>query len=480
MTDWEKENRADATSEAAELVGTDDLSELCEEPMAAELPLEEAPSNAVPMVAAAVVSVEEEPSQHRKKKSRRRRRSWWVPVVAVVLTISILLSTALLTLAGCVGLVIGGVGVGVGYVTKSVFEIFEIILSDEDWGGEEYGELPNSGSNSLLTPPDGQPDGATLVKLPSLRKDADGDGVADLEWDKNGEILTSAGDQVYSTATVCNMVLSSVVEIATSSASNPTVQSGAGSGVIIAPEGYIITNNHVVEDAANIWVRLTDGSEYAARLVGRDARTDIAVIWIDVGNKKLNVATMGSSFDLVVGEPIVACGNPLGTLGGTMTEGIISATERDIWVENTSMTLLQISAPINPGNSGGGLFNMAGHLVGIVNAKSSAEGIEGLGFAIPIDKAYYVAVQLIQDGKVTRAGFGIMAVEMSDGVYVSSATNEDFLEGDRLISVDGRRVSTFADIDRALAGKSVGDVVQMVVYRDGSEISFKTTLRLIE
>ena len=331
---------------------------------------------------------------------------------------------------------------------------------------------------------------ATIVKVEPQRQDSDGDGKLDVETGTEGQVLTSAGKEVYSKATVCNMVLDSVVEITTETVLNTTLQSGAGSGVIIAKEGYIITNNHVIEGSDTITVRLTDGSIYTAELIGRDEQTDIAVIWIDPGDKQLTVATMGASSDLVVGETILACGNPLGALGGTMTEGIVSATERNIRIDGQTMTLLQISAPINPGNSGGGLFNLAGHLVGVVNAKYSAEGVEGLGFAIPIDTACAVAEELIQYGYVrNRPTLGLTLVEVTSsqmalyyfnsrytGVYVYQSENEQFSYGDRLVSVNGQPVETVSDAQKAIAHLSVGDTVEVVVYRDRENVTIKAVL----
>ena len=220
-------------------------------------------------------------------------------------------------------------------------------------------------------------------------------------------------------ATVVYRVADSVVEITTetivkSGRIGQYVTSGAGSGVIVSAEGFIITNNHVISGADSIVVTLTDGTKYAATLIGTDEQSDIALLWIDAGSKQLTVATMGASFDTVVGEDVLAIGNPLGSLGGTVTEGIISATARQISIEGTDMTLLQISAPINPGNSGGGLFNMAGELIGIVNAKCSSDDVEGLGFAIPIDTAYDIICELYRYGYVRgRVTTGLTLVDVS-------------------------------------------------------------------
>ena len=175
---------------------------------------------------------------------------------------------------------------------------------------------------------------------------------------------------------VAEAVTPTVVEIVTESISADTsfwgggyITSGAGSGVIISADGLIITNNHVVEGANTITVTTKDGTEYPAELIGTDSESDIAVIKIDATD--LPFALIGDSDELKVGQEVVAVGNPLGELGGTVTNGIISALSRDVNIEGTEMTLIQTNAAVNPGNSGGGLFNMYGELIGIVNAKST-------------------------------------------------------------------------------------------------------------
>ncbi|MGN1346491.1 MAG: S1C family serine protease, partial [Eubacteriales bacterium] len=274
------------------------------------------------------------------------------------------------------------------------------------------------------------------------------------------DIVTSTGaakGEPLTYSEVASLVKDSVVEINT----EYTVQNmwyqyvtgGAGSGVIISDNGYIITNNHVICDdsgtevADNITVRLTNGEEYAASVIGHDSDSDIAVLKIEAQN--LTFAVAGNSDTLAVGEEVVIVGNPLGELGGTVTNGIVSATEREILVGGVTMTLIQTNAAVNPGNSGGGMFNMKGELVGIVNAKSSGTGIEGLGFAIPINDALNVNEQLLEYGYVrgkTMIGVTFQTVTNSSsfmyyynlkpGVYVGALTpgyNDDVLEeGDRV------------------------------------------------
>ena len=290
----------------------------------------------------------------------------------------------------------------------------------------------------------------------------------------------------------------SVVEIVTESVSTNQflqqyVTEGAGSGVIISEDGYIITNNHVIEDASRITVTTRSGEEYEATLIGTDSQTDVAVIKIEA--EGLNAATFGDSDSLVVGQTAVAIGNPLGELGGTVSDGIISALSREITIEDETMTLLQTNAAINPGNSGGGLFDDQGHLIGIVNAKSSGTGIEGIGFAIPINTAKAIAMDLIENGVVTgRIEMGLGLVVVNDyqtamqygvsraGVYVASVTGTaaeaaGFQQGDLITAVDGTEVSSVSEIKAILREHNVGDQITVSVIRGNRTGDLTLTLQ---
>ena len=297
---------------------------------------------------------------------------------------------------------------------------------------------------------------------------------------------------------VAQMVKDSVVEITTEqivtgSFMQQYVSEGAGSGVIITDDGHIVTNHHVIEGATNINVRLADGKEYKAKLIGSDAKTDLAVIKIEA--KDLKPADFGRSSDLLVGEEVVAVGNPLGKLGGTVTKGIISALDREITIDNTTMRLLQTDTAINPGNSGGGMFNTGGQLVGVINAKSAGEEIEGLGFAIPIDTAKAVIEDLIGHGYVTgRVDPGFVFVEINDtmsammyrvnelGLYISSvgegsdAEKAGFRSGDYVLKIEGEEVSTEAEANAAIDEKKVGETLTVIVKRNGKKKTITLTL----
>lgn len=204
--------------------------------------------------------------------------------------------------------------------------------------------------------------------------------------------------------TVIANIKDSVVEI------NCTTTSGtsAGSGVIVGEDttkgvSYIITNHHVIESASQIKIIYTNKETSIATLVGSDPDNDIAVLKVSKSNLKL--ATFGNSDTIVLGEDVIVIGNPLGALGGTVSTGIISCTSREISVSGQTMTLIQTDAAINSGNSGGAMFNSNGQLIGIVNAKASALGVEGLGFAIPGNTAKSVMVSLLQTATDTSYGY---------------------------------------------------------------------------
>lgn len=285
--------------------------------------------------------------------------------------------------------------------------------------------------------------------------------------------------------------------VATNSWFGNYVQSGAGSGVIISQDGYILTCAHVVSGANTITVELSDGSSYSATVVGSDTTSDIAVIKIDATG--LSAATLGDSDGLAVGETVVAVGNPMGTLSGTVTDGIVSAVNRAVEVEGNEMNLIQTDAAISPGNSGGGLFNGNGELIGIVNASGSTTTSSGavsqnLGFAIPINDAMEIANQLIENGYVARPALGVTIVDISTeqqalqygvsayGVYIyqvnpgGGADQAGLQQGDRIISIDSNSVSTGTDLTSYLETKQVGDTVELQIERDGRMATYTVTL----
>lgn len=293
---------------------------------------------------------------------------------------------------------------------------------------------------------------------------------------------------------VANATANSVVEIKTETVSTNSffpqaVTSGAGSGVILSKDGYIVTNNHVIEDASKVSVTTKDGKSYDATLVGTDSATDLAVIKINADN--LTPAVMGTSSSLEVGDVAIAIGNPLGELGGTVTNGIISALDREITIDNQTMHLLQTNAAINPGNSGGGLFNDQGELIGIVNAKSSGENIEGLGFAIPIDRAKDIISSIIENGYVKgRAALGVSLQESnisfqdnSTQVYIvaleegQAADKAGLQIGDQILKIDGKEVTGIADVKTTISSHSAGDKITITILRKSETKEVQVTLQ---
>lgn len=276
----------------------------------------------------------------------------------------------------------------------------------------------------------------------------------------------------------------SVVEIKTESVTSDVwmqqyVTQGAGSGVIITNDGYIITNNHVIEGASKISVTTSDGRSFDAKLIGTDSMSDVAVIKINANG--LTPATYGNSDQLAVGDLAVAIGNPLGELGGTVTAGIISALDRELVIDGQSMTLLQTDSSINPGNSGGGLFNSDGQLVGIVVAKSSGSDVEGLGFAIPINTAAEVAQQIMDKGYVSGQPFtGMTYTESNGNVYIYSvegtnASRAGLKSGDMVYAVDGKVINSFEELSAIISSHKVGDKITYTIVRNGrtGDYSFK-------
>lgn len=302
----------------------------------------------------------------------------------------------------------------------------------------------------------------------------------------------AAGSGALSIADVAERTVDAVVEISTESVKTnyymqQYISEGAGSGVIIRSDGYIVTNNHVIDGASKITVRLRNGTTYEAKLIGTDAQTDVALLKIEASG--LTAASFGDSGSLRVGETAIAIGNPLGQLGGTVTAGIISALDRAIKIDGRTMNLLQTDAAINPGNSGGGLFNDRAELIGIVAAKSSGVEIEGLGFAIPINDAKTVIEQLISYGYVKgRVDLGmtfmdanyisgnssyVMFGNWNAGAYVekvavgSNAEKAGFRAGDRIVAIGDTKVSSSAQITQLLEQYKVGDTVTFTVARNG-------------
>ncbi len=269
---------------------------------------------------------------------------------------------------------------------------------------------------------------------------------------------------------------------------------GAGSGVIISADGHIVTNNHVVEGATSFKVVLNDGREFDAKLLGTDSSTEIALLKIDADS--LTYAPLGDSDNVSVGDKAIVIGNPLGKLQGTVTQGIVSALDREItFSDGTTLNLMQTDAAVNSGNSGGAMLSDRGELIGVIVAKTSATGVEGLGYAIPVNDIKPIVEDLLEYGYVTgRPAFGInvtvitnpltaMSYKLpSTGVYVSGFIDPEFQDksgleiGDCIKEVNGVEVSSTQEIKSALSDFSAGDTVEVKVIRDNQEITVNALL----
>ncbi len=342
----------------------------------------------------------------------------------------------------------------------------------------------------------GDTDATSVADASDASNSSDDSGAKNITLGTGTNLQKATGSEL-TIAEIAAMTANSVVEIRTEAVATDTwmmqyVTEGAGSGVIVSTDGYILTNNHVIEDAKTIKVTLKDGTEYDATLVATDSQTDVAVIKIDASG--LTSAVYGDSDKLVVGDLAVAIGNPLGQLGGTVTAGIISALDRELTIDGKSMTLLQTDASINPGNSGGGLFNEKGELVGLVVAKSSGSDVEGLGFAIPINTVKEVANQLVNYGYVKgRVAMGITFVDLTStqyalsygvrtlGIYVKSVDGENAKKsgiqaGDMIYYIDDTQITSASDLTSTIQKYSVGDKIRVTVVRNGEIKELSLTL----
>ena len=358
------------------------------------------------------------------------------------------------------------------YVTKGALAVCMVLtmLVSSILGGLIGGALSNGGKESSSAPATGGGSSSKSISE-ATGSDLTISEIVDMNADSVVEILVSGTAQGY-------FGQMQPVE-------------GAGSGVIFSKDGYIVTNYHVIQGANKVQVTLHNGETYPASIIGGNNDMDIAVIKINA--KDLKPAKVGDSSTVEVGDTAVAIGNPLGQLGGTATTGIISALDRNLTIEGRTLSLMQTDAAINGGNSGGGLFNSKGELIGIVDAKSSGVGIEGLAFALPINSVVDDINNIIENGNVsTRPVVGVTIADVSEdtaryyqlesaGVYITQVTGENakkagFQSEDRIVSLDGEEITSSQQFVAAVKKHKAGDVVTIVVSRSGQEIEIKTEL----
>lgn len=343
------------------------------------------------------------------------------------------------------------------------------------------------------------------------KSDSNNNSISDLLTTSSGTTF-SIKDYSDTSISAANKVLPSVVGIkVTYSVNSPyyayygmtgATATGAGSGVIISDDGYILTNNHVVatsstssyyqvSEATSISVTLyNDETEYEAKIIGTDEQTDLAVLKIE--KTGLTAAELGNSDNVQVGEFAMAIGNPL-NMQSTVTTGIISAKNRTITSDNVTYKVIQTDAAINSGNSGGALINSEGKVIGINTLKLSGSGVEGIGFAIPINDTVAVYQQLITNGKVARPNIGIAGRDVNEsmakqynlakaGIYVASvdafspAEKAGLKAGDIIFEFDGKKVSTMNELNGYKNEHKIGDEVTIKVIRNKEEVELKITL----
>ena len=264
------------------------------------------------------------------------------------------------------------------------------------------------------------------------------------------------------------------------------VEQGVGSGVIFRSDGYIVTNYHVIAGAQEIVVSLPDERSFTGQVIGADELTDLAVVKIDATD--LKVAEFGNSDDIMVGEPAIAIGNPMGLeFQGSVTSGVISALNRTLDINERQLKLIQTDAAINPGNSGGALVNADGKVIGINSAKLAANGVEGMGFAIPINSVRAIVDELMSNGKVLRPYIGVGVFDKESaarqgyrlnaekGVYVEEITlngpadKAGIRRGDLILEIDGKEINKVGELRAVILDHKAGDTIRVKIERDGSK-----------
>ena len=313
--------------------------------------------------------------------------------------------------------------------------------------------------------------------------------------DKPAGSSATASGTAMSVPDVIKAVRKSIVtiEVYDAQSLDPTAE---GSGIVEnAKEGYVITNEHVIDSAVSIEVVTEDGKSHSAKLVGKDVRTDLAVLKIDASG--LTAATFGNSDQLQVGDQVLAIGNPGGSeFAGSVSSGIVSALNRTVTSEsNYSMQYIQTDAAINPGNSGGALMNMYGQVVGITSSKIAATGYEGMGFAIPVNTAKPVINDLIQYGYVqNRVKIGIQVSEISStqatvrgyptGLLVQSvdstsdAASKGLKVNDIITKIDGKDASSYDVFYKQMSTHKAGDTVKLTIFRISDKSTFDISVKL--
>lgn len=320
--------------------------------------------------------------------------------------------------------------------------------------------------------------------------------------DESTKALNDSGKQGKAATEIYNEVSPSIVTVTSKytvvQGNRSANATGNGSGIIISDEGYVLTNNHVVSGAESLSITTSDGEEHEAELIGRDSKTDLAVLKFNNDGIKYEAAPLGNSDSVVVGEAVYVIGNPLGELANSMTNGMVSAVNRSVDMQNeergnVTMNFIQMTAAISPGNSGGALINAYGEVIGVTTAKSYGEAVEGIGYAIPINDAKPIVEDLINNGYVTgRPTIGISGRDISEqeaqltnipeGVYVvtvadnSPAAKAKLKVGDVIISVNGEEAKTIEVVNEIKNRYKIGDTLSFEIYRKGEKMTVDLVL----
>lgn len=397
-------------------------------------PVKESPYADSPYECACVTAVAVEPQEPKSLKPKKGRAKRMLVVV--------------LLLACC-----AGTGFGVDAIWQKRMDRMEAAMNDKFTALQQlYSEKHTGGSDTQVVPP---------LTGPSQ------------VYEKNAQ---------------------AVVAVSARYESSNGINESSGSGFLISADGYIVTNYHVIDKATTVVITTYDGQSLKATVVGYDSANDIALLKV-TGGVNMPFVTLGSSDKMVVGDQVVAIGNPLGDLTSTLTVGYISAKDRVLSTDGSVINMLQTDAAINAGNSGGPLFNMSGEVIGIITAKysgnsSSGASIEGLGFAIPTDDVVGILEDLKQYGYVTGAYMGVYVrdVETSAqsygipaGVYVDEVTKGYCAEkagiraGDIIVNVGGYDVNSITSLTRALRRFKAGETTSVTVYRNGQNVYLTIT-----
>lgn len=334
----------------------------------------------------------------------------------------------------------------------------------------------------------GSSDSSTNVQVAAPRETKD----LNIVTVGSGKLMTAP--QVYKSNV--NSTVGITTEVTTNYWGFQSTGAATGSGFILTEDGYILTNEHVIEDANSITVAMYDGTSYPARVVGYDAGNDIAVLKIDATG--LTPVTLGNSDALEVGDEVVAIGNPLGELTFSLTKGNVSALNRAVTLSsNVTMNLIQTDAAINSGNSGGALFNMYGEVVGITNAKYSSSGyassasIDNIGFAIPINSVQNIVTSIIEKGYISTPYIGVTVGNVSQesqdygmpkGAAIRSVEKDSPAEkaglqsNDIVTAVDGETISSYEEMGKRISESQVGDELKLTVYRKGETLELTVSV----